>query len=295
MRASTTPRCARSVPGAASPIYWRSRCGSPPGSFGGSTASGIGYGYLLLMPLLLLVRRTRGPVRVLWFFSIAVTLAWFFSSQQIRFLLPCLAAFAALVGMAVGAIAERKVRLRPRQAGGILAVVFLAVVAGGTRWPSGLPPLGQTAREAYLEARVAGYATVERVKERLPDDAQLYAFGEEGRRYYFGPRTLGDWYGPAAYREFLPADDDRAVAARWRRLGVTHVLTRDDFPSRAIEAFRRRPYWWDRLVPLGHWGEVRLYRLIDPDAPGEAESPITGRARPGGEAPNRSSTAGTHG
>ena len=78
----------------------------------------------------------------------------------------------------------------------------------------------------------------------------------------------------------------------WRSLGVTHVLTHDELPSRAVRLFRERPYWWDRLVPLGTWGRKRLYRLLDLTPPppvqrgasreNELPLPPGGRVRPRG-------------
>ena len=64
------------------------------------------------------------------------------------------------------------------------------------------------------------------------------------------------------------------MLARLRHFGVTHLLVREDFPSGAIQAFRQRSFWWDRLVPIRSWDEVRLYRLTESSDRG---SPRIGR------------------
>ncbi|MGD8375282.1 MAG: glycosyltransferase family 39 protein [Acidobacteriota bacterium] len=256
------------------------RLTASPAAFGASWTTGIGYAYLMLLPLVLARIRTSRAAPALALFALPCFVGWFVTSQQTRFLLPTLSAVAVLAGWTLQDLALGRSRARAALARGFVVLALVAAAAGGTRWPDRLPPRGQAAREAYLQRFLPGYGVVEKVNDLLPEKAVLYAFGFEGLRYYFRPRTVGDWFGPTAFREFLPGHDDRAVRRRWRELGVTHVLTRDDFPSRSLTLFRQRPYWWDRMAPLATWGDVRLYRLLDLTPPG-APRTRTSRHLPG--------------
>jgi len=244
-----------------------------PAAFSASTATSSGFAFVLLLPLLAWVRPPGPGAVLLGVHATSLFAAWFYTSQQTRFALPALAVAASLLGGVLSTLVQ-DASLRFRRARLAVVGIALAVgVAGGTRWPAAPPPLGAAARAAYLRERIVGYDVIEEVNRLLPEGAVLYAFGEEGRRHYYQARTLGDWFGPAAYRRFTPHRDDWAVWSGWRRLGVTHVLLRDDFPGRAARAFRERPFWWERLVPLGAWGGVHLYQLVDPD-PADAAAPL---------------------
>jgi hypothetical protein len=256
-----------------------------PGAFGASGTTGVGYAYLFLVPMLLLVRRGGRSVRLLGGYALAGGMVWFFTSQQTRFLLPWLLALAVLGGLALDRMLRGRVHL-PRGASAVLASVGLVLlVSGGTRWPFGLPPLGEMARDEHLRLHLPDYRRVERINAHLPEDAVLYAFGEEGRRYYYRGRTLGDWFGPTAYGRFLPEGDPRRLLAGLRRLGVTHLLVPDDFPDPALRGFRQQPFWWDHLVPVEVLPEVRLYRLVPDAVSGQerAGDPARPLATPGAE------------
>jgi len=232
-----------------------------PGAFGASGTTGIGYAYLFLVPLLLLVRGRGRVVRLLAGYLIVGGLIWFYTSQQTRFLLPWLLAAAVLGGLALDRVLRGRVHLHRGISAVLGSLGLVLLLAGGTRWPTSLPPLGGTAREAYLRQHLPHYGRVERINALLPPEAVLYAFGEEGRRYYYRCRTLGDWFGPTAYGRFLPHGDPQELLARFRRLGVTHLLVPDHFVDPALSGFRQQPYWWDHLIPLDVSAEVRLYRL----------------------------------
>lgn len=250
-----------------------------PGAFGASGTTGVGYAYLFLTPLLLLVRGGGRAVRLLAAYAGGGLLVWFYTSQQTRFLVPWLLALAVLGGLALDRVLRGRVHLHRGAAAVLGSMGLIALVAGGTRWPAGPPPLGSAARDGYLRTHVPNFTSVERVNRQLPVNAVLYAFGQEGRRYYYRCRSLGDWFGPTAYRRFLPEEDDGEVMARFRRLGVTHVLVPQDFPDPAIRGFRQHPYWWDRLVPLDVGPNLRLYRLV-PQPGLEPEGDLASRASP---------------
>jgi hypothetical protein len=239
-----------------------------PGAFGASGTTGVGYAYLFLLPLLLLVRGRGRTVRLLMSYVLVGGLMWFYTSQQTRFLLPWLLAAAVLGGLALDRVLRGRVHLHRGFSAVLGSLGLVVLLAGGTRWPTSLPPLGGAAREAYLRQHLPHYDRVERINTLLPPDAILYAFGEEGRRYHYRCRTLGDWFGPTAYGRFLPDGDPEDLLARFRRLGVTHLMVPDDFPDPALRGFRQQPYWWDHLVPVDVGPEVRLYRLVAP--PGDA-------------------------
>jgi len=241
-----------------------------PAAFGASGATGIGYAYLFLVPLLLLARGRGRTVRLLTGYVLVGGLIWFYTSQQTRFLLPWLLAAAVLGGLALDRVLRGRVHLHRGVSAVLGSLGLVVLLAGGTRWPTSLPPLGGAAREAYLHQHLPHYDRVARINHLLPPDAVLYAFGEEGRRYYYRCRTLGDWFGPTAYGRFLPEGDPEELLARFRRLGVTHLLIPDDFPDPALRRFRQQPYWWDHLVPVDESLGVRLYRLVPgPGEPGE--------------------------
>jgi hypothetical protein len=246
-----------------------------PGAFGASRSTGIGYAYLLLLPLLLLTRGSGRTARLLAAYALGGSLLWFYTSQQTRFLLPWLLALAVLGGLALDRVLRGRVHLHPAASAVLGSLGVVAMLAGGTRWPGGVPPLGSAAREHYLEQHLPAYGRVQRINALLPPESVLYAFGEGGRRYYYRSRCVGDWFGPTSYRRFLPEDDPPALLSGFRRLGVTHLLIPEDFPDPAIDGFRQQPFWWDRLIPLDIGTDVRLYRLVPEPAEEGGDRRIT--------------------
>lgn len=243
-----------------------------PGAFGASRTTGIGYAYLFLLPLLFLVRGRGRTTRLLTAYVLVGGLVWFYTSQQTRFLLPWLLALAVLGGLALDRVLRGRVHLHRGVSSVLGSLGLVVLLAGGTRWPTALPPLGGAAREAYLRRHLPDYDRVERINMLLPPDAVLYAFGEEGRRYYYRCRSLGDWFGPTAYGRFLPEGDPEELMGRFRRLGVTHLLIPDDFADPALRGFRQQPYWWDHLMLVDVSVGVRLYRLLpEPGSAGERD------------------------
>jgi hypothetical protein len=123
-----------------------------------------------------------------------------------RYLLPIL----PLVSLAAGAVLAWVLvpvppRYRPWLAIALCAVCFLPAWCYGIYRINRQGPVPVTAvqREAYLSRRLPLYPAVAHLNRRYGAAYTVYGLWAEEMIYYADGRFLGDWYGPASYRQVL--------------------------------------------------------------------------------------------
>jgi hypothetical protein len=187
----------------------------------------VGTAVLVLAPLGLAARRRR-PAAAVLAGAVVYLVVWWYFSEQARFLLPALGAFAAAAGAGAGAV----LRTRPWTAypiGLVLtaaAVVWLVASIALTR--QFLPvTVGAESRTAFLQRLTGTYRSFQAVASRTDGTVGLagypFPFNFPGRAIQLD--------NPAFSRE-VPRP---AYVRRMRGLGVRDVLVAGD--PRSVEAF----------------------------------------------------------
>ncbi len=119
-------------------------------------------------------------------------------------------------------------------------------------------------REAYLSDRFASYD----ILRAIPADAhwRIYQLGFEGEIYLSPVVLLGDWFGPARYRDVLAlAHDSVALAAHLRSLGANgFLINREREPFAGVRFDGVFPRMFEEV---GKTPSAELYRLRDVPLP----------------------------
>jgi 4-amino-4-deoxy-L-arabinose transferase-like glycosyltransferase len=210
--------------------------------FGGS----LGPIFLLLVPGLLMVRRSRYALILVAAGTVAYVGFWAspMSSFQMRFLMPAVAplallAAASLHGLA-GAAESYGLRARRVLVAGIFVVSLLNLPPfvrlherdreGWSGWlthvmrttPAAVV-LGRESEDSYLRRQVPSYGAWQAINARLPADARVLAF-VGGDQFYAERRRLSYDATMARPAVSVPAADVPRAADALRALGITHVL-----------------------------------------------------------------------
>jgi hypothetical protein len=194
---------------------------------GGNVWGGVGATLLGLVPLWLFVR--RGDRRVAWLLAYvgANVVAWFFLTQQTRYLLPVLAPVGIVGALLLAWLAHGFLRV----AGALFVAITLVVNAWATSLFTIGPVLpvvlGQESAQSYLARTLPDLYPALQFVNTLPPDSRI-AFLQEVRGYYADRDYF--WANPLQHT-LIPYEtlaDGRAWTAFLReRLGISHVLVNE--------------------------------------------------------------------
>jgi hypothetical protein len=227
------------------------------------------WGYLAGLPCIAwLVWRepwARRPAALALAWSLVYALVVF---PDPRLLLPIAPLCSLLAAVGLTRLAAPWLRPRALRAVVLVALIAAALFPGlrfGTRRGAEIWrfPTNAEQREAYLLRRIRGYAAVAELNRRYGSRYSLYSMFAEPANYYVQGRVQGDWFGPASYGTVFPLmNDPERLAARFRELGVDHVLLGNfghvAAPEETSEAFRCR------FETVLSEDKLRLFRLLDP-------------------------------
>lgn len=195
----------------------------------GSLLGEIGPLFLALAPLALLVKPLPSSLKWANLAALLLALGWFVSMQQIRYLLPSVAIWAATGGWAFVELWKRAPKVRWVLAGA-LAVGLLANLPGLV-----LPSLvklpvafGFAEPEPWLTAGLQPYETLAWANRNLPQDAKVICYGE--------PRLLyldrGYLWGEQEYQllvDYSKLADAKALVEELHRQGYEYMLVNFSF------------------------------------------------------------------
>jgi 4-amino-4-deoxy-L-arabinose transferase-like glycosyltransferase len=242
------------------------------------TVSGFKYGggfdilgplFLILIPVLFLIRKIDKITKVLLIYSICFGCVWLLTAKVLRFLVPALPVLSLLAGAGLSALLENK-KLRSV----FLVFVLAALVHNALlfHWimafidPYG-PALGGESRQAYLASKLNYFNCIENGVNKLPLSSRTLFLGET--RSYYCVRdclvpTVFDINPAAAWANNAP--DQKAMLENFRSAGITHLMVnnfefsrlsmKDLFTSsgeRNWEALKKdhlRPVYSDRYCDL---------------------------------------------
>jgi hypothetical protein len=187
----------------------------------------IGPAYLALVPVGLVIARSRDALLVV-FSIVAWWLLWFYSSPQVRLLIPILPAAAGLAGAAVTA-AWAAPRLGPRL--GVVCVLGVAVLgatasAGMYLRANGRAAVGLESADDYLLRTSWNYPAYLRANTSLPRDAKVASIGDGDNLFYLDRNAV--WLGKTA-----------RSTADLQALGFSHELQISTCPLPPLDDGRR--------------------------------------------------------
>jgi len=248
-------------------------------SFFGENGLGfIGFAFLLLLPLLVLLRPRRTTL-ALALLVVFPFLLWFYSAQYLRYLLPTLALLAVLLGAAFVRLQEwdtpaagisQRFTARLFKCGlvyGLLIsiVFYLATILAH---PGTLPirlVLGQQSPQAYLSWKLSAYAVMQRLDQQVPPGAAV-AVIPEGPQLYSHTTLLM----PFISAPYLVAESTiPELVAHLREHGISYlVLDRNIIPSHWESMPVLQPDFLERYCQIVYAARsVYLYRLYLDGAP----------------------------
>ena len=214
--------------------------------------------YFFALPLLVLFTFKDARVRRLNTFALAFTLFWFFSDQELRYLLPAV----PMMSVATAAALELLLRAVPFVRNWsrhwlATAVIGVALVSGGGLfalkfWGRRPIQVTQRQRDDYLSAVLPSYPAYKLMNELRGDNYRVYALHDVNLAYYADGTFMGDIFGPARYDPIVKnLQDGRALYSELRRLRADFFLVnsagwevkvpQDEFFSKHFKLIFSRP------------------------------------------------------
>ncbi len=223
--------------------------------------------YLVLLPLAApLGLKTPWGRRLLGLSAVYVGF-WLTIDHDLRYLLPILPGLHLVLAWGV----ERWLSwVSPQRQGSTRFTVGVAMILCAPGWlyagyklaARGPLPTTPAQREAYLLARVPGYAAIQ-VLNRMPSaQSAVYGLFAERLNYYADGPYVGDWSGPARYARILAVlADGKALHQELRKLGVCNLLVARSGPPVQLPD---DVFFQQNFQPLLKTNDHALYRLLDP-------------------------------
>lgn len=193
----------------------------------GDILATVGPAWAGTLPLVLWVRGLGWRVWALLAYGLASVVAWYFLTQQVRYLIPVFAPLAVVAAMVVAA-SPRVLRV----AGGVFCTGVLLLNLA-TQAPQALVSLavvsGQVTEQEFLQANLGDlYAASRWANENLPPESRI-ALYEETRGYYLDRPYF--WANPG-HHNLIPYErlaNGKELVDTLRRFGITHVWLTADF------------------------------------------------------------------
>ena len=218
----------------------------------------------LLLPVTVFWALRRKAGRLLLAGIAAYVLFWFFTSQQLRFLLPVLPVLVFLDSRALDeltAAARRRIPSRAQWATAALVFIALSFPLLGTYravLQNGPLPTTAPAREAFLRGRLPTYSIYSDLNRRYGRGYTIYALHDEGMKYYCDGVAVGDWFGAGRYGD-IPVDDASLLFQALHALKADFLLVRSEPRVAALAAAPASARLFESVYAEG---DIRLFRVL---------------------------------
>jgi hypothetical protein len=255
---------------------------------GRSSSDFVGPLWLMLLPLLLLSKRSTKPARLFIRIAGLGWILWLLTTGTPRYGLPVMALLAPLLAEALLALPTlRRTAFALVGAGAFANLVWTHVHLYGTdgwRVLGGLEPVASYLGSQHGTYPTPPYDAYAWINAHLPKDAKVLVIGDS-RDYYLKRRAIpSSVYDPQPVLTYLEGRTPAQAAEAMRRDGVTHLFFNFG------EAYRTRGYnlfpmseatwkslqeFWDRQLTLRWQAEnppqaepkrLYVYELLSPEA-----------------------------
>ena len=215
--------------------------------------------YFFAFPLVAVFMVKDARVRKLTGFALAFTLFWFFSDQELRYLLPAV----PMITVATAASLDMLLRAVPLVRNWsrhwlVTALVSVALVSSGYKFVrdfwrmSGPIPVTQQQRDNYLTVILPSYPAYKFLNEFKGENYRVFALHDVNLAYFADGTFMGDIFGPARYDPIVNnLQDGRALYSELRRLRADFFLVnstvwevrvpQDEFFSKHFKLIFSRP------------------------------------------------------
>ena len=117
-------------------------------------------------------------------------------------------------------------------------------------------PTTPPAREAFLRGRLPSYSIYSDLNRRYGRGYTIYAFHDEGMKYYCEGTAVGDWFGAGRYGD-IPVDDAPGLFQALQKLNAGFLLVRSEPRVAALAAASGHLF-----ESVYADGDIRVFRLL---------------------------------
>jgi len=218
----------------------------------------LGISFLLGLPLLLWGWRRLGlatEVKIAVAVAGSWYLCWLFSSQQMRFLLPCFPLLAVAIVAAASKLPARALQwaMLASAMPGVLVILAWFLEQNPLR-----AVLGGETRETYLTRRLDHYPYYQIINHELPTNARVWLINMRNdtvhlQRDYFADYIFEDY---TISRLVKASANVSELRMKVKEMGVTHILLRQD----VIFDYARTPIVDDRKSETENQAKLQLLK-----------------------------------
>jgi hypothetical protein len=238
--------------------------------------------WIVALPALLLLGARRKATRTILFIASLYVFLWFFSLQQLHYLVPILPLWSLLTSVLILDPLLARLRCLPRNSLVVAALGFFILSFSGWWWSlsfirdRGPVPVLSEERDAFLAARLPSYPAYRLLNDRHGSSYRLYALFDENMAYFADGVFMGDWFGPGRYQIIdtaMQVGGSQGLYRALRQMKATHFLVsggrkRIDLP---VDQFFR-----EQFVLISHHPTVLLFELRPP----QGQTPSKRRIEP---------------
>jgi hypothetical protein len=213
--------------------------------------AGISPIFLIFIPMLLLMGKPDFKFRFLLIYSFIYILTWFFTSQQLRFLIPALAILAIPTAYSIHTIHSMNSNLAKKTIALFMLsflvfnlVFFIGINYKKIGYISGI----QTKDQFYGSlSDYNDHGVFEYLNKNLPTGSKILLF--QTIQGYFSDHDYV-WGSPSnqAYVNYREFTSDKDLYKRLKDIGITHILVNDDRPVSQTEYNPRIISMMDNLI-----------------------------------------------
>jgi len=251
--------------------------------------------FLLIFSLpLIFIKNISGIIKSFLFYSILFLLIWFWTSQQMRFILPVLILFSIIAGYSIVRIngwvdsssqseEDKNHRIRfnlDKRKDWIRLISVLFIILGTILHLMAYNsffnllkniPHDYSQKVQFYNNCIESYPTIHFANTYLPDNAIIYTYRDPSKKYLYKNKVIGDIFGYGAFfkldlnytpltplkRGIVGNANIHSTLEQLRDLNVTHIVINFNRPESKVNW----DFWNQHLNPLYTKNNVTLFEI----------------------------------